>query len=45
MGKSAADLVAAYKAFDGGWTAEGGEPELAPPAAERNDMTVETPEA
>lgn len=45
MGKSAADLVAAYKAFGGGWTAEGGEAELAPPAAERNDMTVETPEA
>lgn len=45
MGKSAADLVAAYKAFGGGWAAEGGGAKPAPPATERNDTDVEMPDA
>lgn len=45
MGKSAADLVAAYKAFGGGWAAEGGAAESAPPEAEGNDTDMETPDA
>ncbi|MDD2240554.1 MAG: efflux transporter outer membrane subunit [Kiritimatiellae bacterium] len=46
MGKSAAELVAAYKAFGGGWAVEDGAAQPAPPLeAEKNGTDLETPGA